>query len=323
MKNKFIIGFLSGLLAISLFGCSGLLSKNKGTYGKIAKQEEVAAAKIDKPTDQLNAIKDQRLTSIGALSSGVNYSLNKVTNSEPAVDIAKQVNDRVKTLANKPSLVEEKEIFNIIDSLLTNAIAGQKMLSDKDKQIIKLQSNITELQTDREDAFTKYRNLAETAALKGDASTATLKEMNSFWGFGAITYGIKKFISRAAITLIVLLIVFVALRILATMNPIAASIFAIFEQIGSWVVSVIKKVLPKATSISGLVSTEDYQGYKTTLHKVIDAIEVVKEKESLLKKNSPGTCISMDDLSNEIAKSFDSQDSERVTTAKKELLWKM
>lgn len=323
MKNKFVLGFLTCLIAVSIIGCGGLLSKNSGKMGKAAKQEAAAAIPIDTTEKQLNDIKDKRLTSIGAWSGGVEYSLNKVTNQEPAVDIAQEINSKVQALANKPTLKEQEEIFRLIDSLLTNAVAGKKMLAEKNEEIIKLQTTIGDLNSKHASAVADYRSIAEASARQNDAYKTTLQEMDAGWGLSAIWYGIKKLISRIALTLGILAVLFIVLRALSATNPIAASIFAIFNQVGSWIINILKGIFPKATSISGLVPHSDYKGYKDTLSKIVDAIETVKSKESLLKKTGSTTCISMDDLTTELSKLFTPDDADRVTNAKKDLLWKL
>ncbi len=323
MKNKFILGFATALLLVSLVGCTGLLGQNGGVFGKTAKKEAAAALRIDTKNDEIKKTDEQRLTSIGAWSEGVGYSLNKSTNSEPAVTVAKDINDRVKALANKPNLDELKEVMGIIDTLLTNQISGQIMLVEKDKEIIKLQTRVQDLQDQKEDAINKYRNISEVNARTADQYKATLSDMDSFWGFGAITYGIKKLFTKLLLTLAIGTVIFIALRILAQTSPIAASIFMIFEQVGSWFINMLRGIFPKAASISGLVPQEDYQGYKNTLHKIVDAIETVKSKEKILKKTDPNDHISMDELETEIAKSFNGDDSDRVNQAQKSLLWKI
>lgn len=323
MRNKFIIGFLTGLIAISLFGCSGLLGKNSAKLGKSAKIEAASSAPIDQTQKQINDTKDQRLTSIGAWSSGVEYSLNKITNEEPAGIIAMEINDRIQALANKPNLKEEEEVFGIIDSLLTNKIAGEKLLAQKDNEIIKLQTHIRDLNIKHETAVSDYRNNMESVARQSDAYKSTIQEIDSGWGLAAIWYGIKKLISRITLTLGILAVLFIILRFAAASNPIAASIFSVFNQVGSWAINLLKGIFPKAASISGLVPHSDYKGYKDTLSKIVDAIETVKLKEELLKKTNPNPDIGMGDLSLEIAKSFTPEDSNRVTEAKKNLLWKL
>ena len=322
MKNKFILGFISAIIVTSFIGCAGLLGKNEGVYGKTSKKETAAGQKIDTKDAEIKRVDEDRLTSIGAWSSGVEYSLNKSINSDPAIETGIEINKRVQALAEKPTLEELQEVYNIIDSLLTNQIVGKKMLAEKDKEIIKLQTHVQGLADEKENAINRYRNLAETSARITDQYKTTLSEMDSFWGFGAIKYGITKLISRLALALGIGLVLFIAMRILAQTSPIAASVFAIFEHVGSWMINAFSKILPKSTSIAGFIPQEDYQGYKTTLHKIVDAIEIVKSKVDTLKKSGDSQQVTIDDLSIELAKSLDSQDSIRIDTAKKDLLWK-
>ena len=315
---------MSAITLPTLMGCSSLLNSNEGVLGKSSKTTATAAADIRAINTKIAETDQDRLTHIGAWSKGVEYSLDKSTNrDEPAISTAKTINTRVEELANKPEMAELKQVYKIIDSFLTNAVEGQKLLDKKDKEIVKLQNNITELNQEKQDAIKVYTQIAEANAAKADQYKSTLQQLDGNWGINAIWYGIKKFISRIAITLGILAVLFIVLRIAAASNPIAASVFSIFEMVASWLINTIKSVFPKSIDFSKLVPHTTFDGYKTTLHKVVDAIESVKSKEATLKKADATKCISMDDLSNEIAKSFDAADSARVDEAKKDLLWKL
>jgi len=315
---------MSAITLPTLMGCSSLLKNNEGIFGKSSKNTAAAASDIRDINTKLAETDQTRLTHIGAWSKGVEYSLDKSTNrNEPAISTAKTINTRVEELANKPEMEELKQVYKIVDSFLTNTVEGQKLLNKKDKEIIHLEDTITELNQEKQDAIKIYTQIAEANAAKADQYKTTIQQLDGNWGINAMWYGIKKFFSRIALTLGILTVLFIILRILATTNPIAASIFAIFNQIGSWLINMLKGIFPKAASISGLVPHTDFQGYKTTLTKIVDAIEVVKSKEATLKTTNPTQCISISDLSTEIAKSFDSADTARVDDTKKSLLWKL
>jgi hypothetical protein len=321
-KIGFFRGFFVCLTLICLLGCHGLLYKNEGVLGKASLTQAQATQAIRDINTEINKTDDDKLTHIGAWSAGVDYSLQHVTNKEPAVITAQEINQRVKDLANKPDTEELKEVYRIVDTLLTNQANGLKLLEKKDQDIIKLESHIDQLNQEKQEAIKKYVGIADANAQAADQYKATLKELDSGWGLAAVWYGLKKFIVHIAWTLGIIAVLFIVLRIFAATNPIAGSVFSIFEQIGSWAINSLKTLVPKAASISKLVSVDVSEGYKSTLHKVVDCIEVVKSNEEILRKSNPTSSIGIDDLQTELSKTLNTEDSTRIAEAKKALLWK-
>lgn len=318
--SKFFVGFVSAFLLLLMVGCvSGLLSKNEGIFGKSSKTEAQIAAKIDNVDDKLAQLDQQRLTHIGAWSKGVERSLDAVTNQEPAVLTAQKINEQVEELANKPDGAELKQVYNIVDNLLTNLITGQKLLDKKDKEIISLQQQIENAAGDREAAVKEYRDVAVDTAKQRDQYATTIKQLDSGWGLNAVLYGGKKFITHIAWTLGIGAILFIILRIAAASNPIAGSIFSVFEVGASWGINSLKSIFPKSINFSSLVPKSISDGYKGTLKNIMDDVLLLENQQ----KSSPTTSkITLDELIVNLEKNLSTDDKARVNEIKTELNWK-
>lgn len=315
--KRFLTLSLSLILVGSLLTGCGLLHKNIGIFGKSSKTQEAAKIEYQSVNTDLAKKADERLTHIGAWAKGVEYSLQHTTNkNDLSIITAQTINQRVEELANKPDMEELKQVYKIVESLLTNHVEGQKLLDKKDKEIIKLQNSITELNQDREDAINKYAAIAESNAAKADQYATTLKKLDSGWGLSAVWYGLKKFITHIAIALSIFGVLFIALRILAASNPIAGSIFSIFEVGASWVINSIKSVFPKSVDFSKLVPEHIADGYKSTLKNVMDEILLLEKQEDTTGKN-----ITLDEVLVNIEKSLNDQDKINVAEIKRELNW--
>ena len=84
-----------------------------------------------------------KMEQVAILASGTGYALQKVTNKEPAVTVAYDINMRAESLAGKPDLDAEKEIWKTVDQLMsqvkTEREKGEKALLKKDEEITELQ----------------------------------------------------------------------------------------------------------------------------------------------------------------------------------------
>lgn len=333
--NKFLYGFMSALTIMLIVGCSSILKNNEGVFGKASETHahiDAGVRHIENAQAQSN---EDKLARIGAWSKGgVTYSLDQIkTNVPREVTIAKEMNARVEALAGKPNFDEVKEIQAIVDNLLSQVAElrnqGEKDLAEKDAQILKLENRVKNLNIQREEEIAGAFANATAVALKADQYKATLNQMDNFFGLGAVFYGLKKFIISAAWILGIGGILFMILRVLASTNPIAASIFSIFDQIFSWGINAIKALAPKAAKVAGLVDNRVFEDYKSTLHKIIDAIEVVKDRNSAVVKAANGSGAPhvtagsvIQEILDEAGKSMNEDDKSRVADAKKELMWK-
>ena len=319
---NFTNGFIAALLLILTISCASLVSKNQGVFGKASQKQADQKARVENIEKSIGKNDQEKLTGIGAWAEGTDYALKKVPDPSKEVEVAKTVNDRVKALANKPNFDEVKEVQAIIDQLLSDFKAeqdkGKKALANKDDQIYSLNLQMRVLQEEKDGEITKYMRIAEANALKTDQYKATLNEMDSFFGFGAIWYGLKKLIVRGAWILGIGSVLYLILRALSVTNPAVRAVFGIFEQIFAGVIKVIQGIAPRAVQFAGHVSAKLFEGYKGTLTKLVDAIELVKERENATGGAKKYT---IDELLVEVSKSMDQEDKDRIAIAKKELKW--
>jgi hypothetical protein len=289
LMKKLKIMLLSICLILSANGCSSLLSNNNGILGKATKSENQAKQTIQLINTDIAEHNVQRLTQIGEFSAGIDYSLDKISKTNQIAASAQSLNQRIASLAEKPSLNAVKEIQVVVDELLTNNTSGIKLLEKKDKQITSLYKEITNLQQDKKDAIDEYVAISDKTALERDSYQSTLKKLDSWGGLGAIFYGLKKLIIRTAWVLGLGSVLFLILRLLSATNPIAGAVFGVFDQIGSWLVHIIQIVLPKAVAIAGNVSTKVFATYQSTMKKIVDGIALAQNnaqaagKEATLK----------------------------------------
>ena len=315
MKTR-LLSILLGIGILFASGC-GILHKNQGVIGKAQLADNKAKAQIELVDNTAAKVNVQRLDKIGAFSAGVDYSLKKETNQSPAVITAAQMNQRVQALANKPDFGEVQAVVSICDELMTNRIAGERALAKKDKEVLALNNQVKDLAVQRDAAVKGYIKVADANAALTDQYKASLKQLDSWGGLGAIWYGVKKLVIRLAWVFGVGGVLFIVLRIASMSNPIAASIFGIFDLIGSWVVNAIKLIVPKALTLAGNVSVAVFDTYKNTLTKVVDAIQTAKTDAA-----KTGKPIDIASVLNELATTMDSDEKAIVTELLKDLNWK-
>lgn len=316
MKNMTQFGsVIFTALLLTLVGCKGLVGRNAGTMGPSFRAQVSANERVANLEKSEGKNSEARLDHIGAWSEGVKYSLDKVPEPSKEIIVAKDVNERVQALANKPPFSEVQEVKAIIDGLLSEMNSQQALalsaLSSKDDEIYRLNLEVKAISNAKESEVGKALKTAAASAAKADQYKETLSDMDSFFGFGAIFYGIKKLLTRSIWAIVIFLVVFLVLRLAASANPVCAAIFSIFEQVIAWFINALKMIAPKAAKFSNLVEAKVFDGYKNTLTKIIDAIQLVKEKSGTL-----------DDVAAELAKSMDTADKDRVEIVKKELHWK-
>lgn len=301
MNNKtFLVGFLTGLMIIVLFGCS----TTKKIFGKAAVAENAAKAKIVSVEKQEAKTATKKLDRIGEYS----YGISQVTNVPiPVIEL----NERISSLANQPTEEAKKEMKKLVTDLMAT---NNALLLKKDKQIAELVRLENNLQSEKEDLLNNYMNLSATTAMQKDSLQSTLSDMNSWGGFGAIWYGIKRLIVRFAWGIGIFSIAFLVLRVLSMSNPIAASIFSIFNMMGSWLVNIIKVLVPKAVDLAGHVTTTLFNAYKSSLTKLVDAIQQAK-----LDSVKSGQPVDIKIVLNEVAKTMNEDEKAIIDEIKKAL----
>lgn len=309
------IYLISLMVIVSLsIGC-GTVNK---VFGKSSQANSKAAAKIDTIEKQINTNNLDKLNEISVLASGIDYSLNKVSNKEPAVVVADDLDKRVISLAGKPNLDAEKEMWMTVDKLVSEIITerqeGQAMLDQKDKEIASIESTGQALLGTKDVQIDKYMKLASDTASKADSLTQTVDQMNAWGGLGAIWYGIKHLVVRFAWILGIGGVLFIILRFASLSNPIAASIFAIVERIGSWFINIIVALAPKALDKANAISKIAYNDVKGLLTKIVDNIQNIRQIEA-----KTGQPITLENLLNELDKSMDTDEKAMITKIKVDL----
>jgi hypothetical protein len=302
------------VLLISTTSCENL----KGVFGKNSAKENKQASKVEKIQNAQVKNDRDKMESVAILASGTDYALDKVINKEPPVVVAQDINNRVISLAGKPNLKAEKEMWEMIDNLTSqNAklrLQGISALENKDKEIALLQAETKSLSEARDFEISKYMKLAEATARNADTTKAELDKMNSWFGLGAVFYGLKKFFLNSLYIIIGLIVVFTILRFASMSNPIAASIFGIIEHIGSWLINIISLLLPKSLDKAGQISKIAYNDLSNVLSKIVDNIQNIKQIEA-----KTGQPITLKELLVELDKSMDQSQKSIIDKIKKEL----
>lgn len=314
--QKAVIVLIALACLTATVGCSGIFDKCKGVIGKAVRAENKARNEIDRVDEAVAKVDGERLTKIGSFASGVDYALKKDTQQSQSVIAATTLNERVMALSNKPDFSEVLSVKGMVDQLIANQDAGKAALNKKDTEITRLSASLYNLQSEKADAIDKYKQLAVVAAAKEDQYKSTLNQMDSFLGLGAVWYGIKRFVLHGLAWGIGFMVLFIVLRFASMSNPIAASIFAIFNQFGSWLIHGIAALFPKALSIAGNTATSVYNEYKSTMSKLVDAIQMANTIAS-----AAGREPTLKDVLNEASKGMDTKEKAIIENIKKSLGW--
>ncbi len=313
--KQVIFGFIVAAMLIILSGCA----TTEKIFGKKASAEADAKASVVNVETLLGANLKEKLEQVANISYGVGYALGKEANPSQAVEIAKELNSRAASLTGAPTLEEMKKMKQMIDDLTselaTERERGSKALEDKDSEIYGLQLKSKLLVEAKDKEIQKYMKLSQDTALKADAMQSKLDDMNSFFGFGAIWYGLKKFVISMSWIIGIGSIIYLVLRFASMSNPLAASIFSIFDTIMSWCVNMIKVLAPKALEVAGQTATRVANGYRDAMTKMIDNIEALKE----MQKRDPSKKFTIDEFLDELSKSLDTTEKAMVDKIKRDI----
>jgi Na+-transporting methylmalonyl-CoA/oxaloacetate decarboxylase gamma subunit len=312
--------FLSILLLLT--GCFSKVSPSKpNTVNQqvIENQER----KIDKTLEALDKNEKGKKVQTSTLAQGIQHSLNQVTNPPIQVETAKSLNERVVSIVGSPHIDEINRIKATVD-LLNSAVEeerkkGQQLLAQRDEIINKLQKEKLELNDRYDDQLWQMSDKAKKVAEEADAAKSTLNSMSGMFGLNAVIWGLKKFFISAFTAIIIFVVIFIILRLLATVNPIAAAAFSIFDMIGSVIISMFKGLTPKAFEMSNLISKQKFDEYKSPLIKIIDVIQDVKiEQEKYPEK----TFNIQKDILDQLDRDMDKPEKDLIDDVLRELRWK-
>lgn len=314
--------YLSLLLGVFLLsGCFSTLTPTKpptGNQQTIDNQEK----KIDKTLDLIDKNEKGKKIQTSTLAQGIQYSLTQVTNPPVQVETAKSLNERVVSIVGSPHIDEIKRIKATVD-LLNSAIEeerkkGQELLAQRDEIINKLQKEKVELNEKYDDQLWQMTDKAKKIAEEADAAKATLNSMSGMFGLNAVIWGLKKFFISAMTAIIIFIVVFIILRLLATVHPAAGAVFSIFNMIGSAVISILKALTPKAFEMANFTSKDTVDEYKAPLIKIVDVIQELKEKQ----KDYPDKIFSLQNILDKLDRDMDKPEKDLIDDILKQLKWK-
>ena len=303
-----------------LTGCSSIIQPSKQIDDNqkiIAKEEK----KVDATIVEIEKNDKGKRIQTSTLAQGIQYSLNQVTNPPIQVDTAKSLNERVVSIVGSPHIDEINRIKATVD-LLNSAVEeerkkGLELLAKRDELINKLQKEKVELNEQYDDQILQLTDKAKEVAKEADQNKAVLDTMSGMFGLNAVFWGLKKFVFSAFTAIIIFSVVFIILRLLATVNPIAAAVFSIFDMIGSLFVSLFKALTPKAFEMNDFVHKDKVDEFKSPLVKIIDVIQELKEKQ----KESADKVYPLTEILKRFDKEMDSHEKDLIKDILKEQKW--
>jgi hypothetical protein len=286
-------------------------------------QDKIVAEekKVDNTIEELDKNNKNKKIQTATLAAGIQHSLLAVTNPPTEVKTAKDLNERVISIVGTPHIDELNKVKQMVD-LLNSAVIeerkrGEQMLAARDALISKLQKENVELKDQYDEQMWDMNEKAKEVAKQADANKATLDSMSGMFGLNAVFWGLKKFFFSALTFIIIFGIVFILLRVLSMVNPAAGAAFAIFNMIGSTVLSLIKTLTPHAFELANFASKDKVDEYKSPLIKIIDIIQELREKQ----KDIPTKQFSLEDLLIKFDKEMDSHEKDLVRQVLKDLKW--
>lgn len=309
------------LCAFVLSGCFSTIKPAKqidDNQKVIAKEEK----KVDNTLAEMEKNDKSKKVQTSVLAQGIQHSLSQVTNPPVQVETAKSLNERVVSIVGSPHIDEIKRIKATVD-LLNSALEeerkkGEELLSQRDEIINKLQKEKSDLNQKYDDQLWQLTDKAKEVAKEADQNKAVLDSMSGMFGLNAVFWGLKKFFVSAMTAIIIFVVVFVLLRILATVHPAAGAAFSIFNMLGSAVISVIKALTPKAFEMSNFASKDKVDEFKSPLVKIVDVIQELKEKQ----KESPKKIFELAEILKRFDKEMDSSEKDLIDELLKELKWR-
>ena len=316
MKKLLLLPFI----LLILTGCFSTIKPSKQVDDNqkiIAKEEK----KVDNTLVEIGKNDKGKKIQTSALAQGIQYSLNQVTNPPIQVDTAKSLNERVVSIVGSPHIDEINRIKATVD-LLNSAVEeerkkGLELLAKRDELINKLQKEKVELNEQYDDQLWELTDKAKEVAEEADQNKAVLDSMSGMFGLNAVFWGLKKFVFSTLTAIVIFSVVFIVLRLLATVNPIAAAVFSIFDMIGSLFVSLFKGLTPKAFEMNNFVHKDKVDEFKSPLVKIIDVIQELKEKQ----KESPDRAYPLTEILKRFDKEMDSHEKDLINDILKEQKW--
>jgi hypothetical protein len=310
--------FCLGILAT---GCFSTLSPTKQintSQAAINKQEK----KIISTAEEINKNEETQKSQVSMLAAGTQYSLNQVTNPSVQVKTAQKLNERIVSIVGAPNLDDLQKIHQIVDYLNSEVdkekSKGASLLASKDKEISNIQKESKELEEKYNLQVEDLKNKIKIIAKNSDDKEATLNQMSGFFGLNAVFWGLKRFVFSSLTGILIFGAIFLALRILSTVNPIAGAAFAIFNLFGSLILSIIKILTPQAFSMSHFVPADKANAFKEALTKMVDSIQDLKVQKKGVEKQP----IDLEDVLNKFKEELDQKDKDLIVQILRDEKWK-
>jgi hypothetical protein len=305
--------FLSFVLAAVILsgGCS-----STGFWGTSSNKVEKQSNRISEVQDKIIKNSDDKVFLAKDFSFGTAYALSKVTNQEPAIIVAKELNERVENLIGLPVLAQQKGLIIFVNGLISNNIAAKKELAQKDRDISSLQDEESFLIKTKDKEIHKALDLSAQVALQADSSKQELDKYRGWFGLSAIWMGLKQLFTYGFWTFLTLGIAFLVLRILSTVNPICGAIFGIFDLMCSWVVNSIKIIAPKAMGIAETVGKDVFDASHNTLTAIVDSVATTQ-----LVGSASGKQVEIQNLLNTLELSTTPEQKVLIKQIKQDLGW--
>jgi len=308
------------MLAFLFTGCFSTIKPAKQIDDNqkiIAKEEK----KVDTTLVEMEKNDKGKRIQTSGLSVGIQHSLNQVTNAPVQVDTARKLNERVISIVGSPHIDEIKRIKATVD-LLNSALVeerkkGEELLAQRDDIINKLQKEKSELNQKYDDQLWQLTDKAKEVAKEADQNKAVLDSMSGMFGLNAVFWGLKKFFISALTTIVIFVVVFVILRLLATVHPAAAAAFSIFNMLGSLIISILKALTPKAFELANFATKDKVEEFKSPLVKIVDVIQELKEKQ----KESPDRVYPLSEILKRFDKEMDSDEKDLIDNILREQKW--
>jgi prophage DNA circulation protein len=316
MKKRILL--YTSIVSFSILtGCSIFSSGNKTPSQR---NISIAESKVNDAKEKIDDNVTDTVKQIRSTAAGVDYALSKVTNVTPSVEVARKLNDRTISLAGAPTVAELIKMQEIVDDLTSQLLAeqlkGQRLLGQKDADISKIQKQSEELQKNLDKKEEDFKKVSENVAKTSDGYKQTVDEVNSWFGLGGVVYGLKKFVKTCIISILVFGLIFFGLSIASNFNPVAKSIFGIFESFAAMIINTIKGLIPGSLNVSKLIPAAIHDEYKNTLTKIVDTVALLQSKEQSSEKK-----YTLSEVLTEMSKAMNDSEKGLIKTIKDELRW--
>lgn len=339
IKKIFAVFLIAFFVLVALPSCK-TIQNGDGT-----KQVVEAAGKVTEAELNVAENTDKKMESIGEFSYGTSLALNNIYSlpefeSLPmtfklSLDAAVLTNNFVRELSPAPNSQKMLEMEEFIKKLTSELESERRSALNQsliyENNITELNKQSAELQIKLDQAEKSFKELTFSLGEKVDTLSTSLADEKSKTtdlngkldkfdeGFGwyAIKHGIGIFLKKIMWITIGLGVTFLVLKILASSNPIAASIFSVFESIIGFFIKGIFSLFPKAVKFSGNIDLPTFEKVRSSRDKLVDTIESLYR----IEQATPGKVYTLSEVFDELEKNMDESDKEEVKVALKKLGW--